>query len=200
MKITTEKLKSGKVKISADGEYLFSVPELIWFSSGLSEGDEAEEEELLSLQREGNSSFAFESALRVLSMRSHSKKELYRKLKMKYSAEAAVFAVEKCENLGLINDAKVAEYYARECYERKNWSPTRIRAELNRRGIDRETAENAINLLDIDKNQAIINVLNKMRLTYPLSDKDRNRAIRRLISMGYSLSEIRKHLDVEEED
>lgn len=200
MKITTEKLKSGKVKISADGEYLFSVPELIWFSSGLSEGDEAEEEELLSLQREGNSSFAFESALRVLSMRSHSKKELYRKLKMKYSAEAAVFAVEKCENLGLINDAKVAEYYALECYERKNWSPTRIRAELNRRGIDRETAENAINLLDIDKNQAIINVLNKMRLTYPLSDKDRNRAIRRLISMGYSLSEIRKHLDVEEED
>lgn len=199
MKITTEKLKSGKVKISADGEYRFSVPAIIWFSSGLSEEDDVNEEELLSLQKEGDSSFAYESALRMLSMRSHAKKELFMKLKMKYSAEAAVTAVEKCEALGLIDDEKYAEYYARELYERKNWAPERIRAELKSRGVDRAAAENAIKALDIDKNQAIINILNKMRLSYPLSEKDRNRAVRRLISMGYSLSEIRKHLDVEEE-
>ncbi len=199
MKITTEKTKSGKVKISADGEYRFSVPAIIWFSSGISEEADVDEEELLSLKKEGDSSFAYETALRLLSMRSHSKKELYMKLKMKYSAEAAVSATEKCEGLGLIDDEKYAEYYARECYERKNWSANRIRAELNSKGIDRDTAENAINALDIDKNTAIINILNKMHLSYPLSDKDRNRAVRRLLSMGYSLSDIRKHLDVEEE-
>ena len=196
MKITAERLKSGKVKISADGEYRFSVPELIWYQSGLSSDCDSDEEELLSLKAEGDSSFAFEAALRLLSSRAHAKKELFFKLKMKYSAEAAGFAVEKCEGLGLIDDEKFAEIYAQELYERKNYSPSRIRAELSQKGIDRETAENAINLLDIDKNECIINILNKMRLSYPLSEKDKNRAVRRLVSMGYSLSDIRKHLDV----
>lgn len=199
MIITTERTSSGKIKISADGEYRFSVPEIIWYASVLSDGGEADEEELLSLQAEGDSSFAYESALRLLSMRSHSEKELFMKLKMKYSAGAAANAVAKCRDLGLIDDEKYAEYYARELYERKYWSGNRIRAELNRKGIARDIAENAVKALDIDKNTAIINILNKMHLSYPLSEKDKNRAVRRLISMGYSLSEIRKHLDVEEE-
>lgn len=200
MVVTTQRTSSGKVKISADGEYRFSVPEMIWYQSGFSNGSEINEEELLSLKEEGDSSFAFETALNLLSRRAHSEKELFFKLKMKYSAEAASFAVEKCRDLGLTDDEKFAQSFAQELYERKNYSVSRIRAELSQKGVDRETAENAINLLDIDKNKAIINILNKMRLSYPLSEKDKNRAVRRLVSMGYSLSDIRKHLEVEDDE
>ena len=195
MIITTEKLNSGKVKIYGDGEYLFSVPAIIWFASDLSEDSEINEEELLSLKAEGDSSFAYESALRMLTMRSHSKKELYGKLRMKYGAAAAADAVDKCEELGLIDDEKFARYYASELYERKHFSAPRILAELNMKGIDREIAENTVNTLDIDSDRAIICIINKMRLDFPLSDRDRNRAVRRLVSMGYSFSEIKKQLD-----
>lgn len=199
MTVTSQRLKSGKIKIFVDGEYSFSVPEIIWYSSGISEGNDIDEEALLSLKQEGASSFAYESALNILSLRAHSKKELFMKLSAKYGREAAEKAVERCENAGLTDDEKFAECFARELYERKNYSPVRIKAELSMRGIDRYICENAINSLDIDKNQAIINILNKMHLNYPLSENDRNRAVRRLISMGYSIGEIRKHIDINEE-
>lgn len=196
MKISVSRLRSEKVKISADGTEDFYVPEIVWLRSGFSEGDDIDEEELLSLKEEGYSSFAYETALRLLTARAHSKKELYNKLKMKYSASAAESAVEKCEALGLTDDEKFASAYAQELYERRHFSENRIRAELKIKGIDRETAENVINGLDIDGNSAIMEILNKMRLTYPLSEKDKNRVIRRLLSMGYSMSDIRKHLTV----
>ncbi|MBQ2759972.1 MAG: regulatory protein RecX [Clostridia bacterium] len=195
MIITTTTAKSGRINIFADGEYKFTVPASVWFSLSYSQEDEISEEELSGLKIRGDSSCAFENALRYLSNRAHSKKELEMKLKRKYCNEAVEYALDKCGELGLIDDEAFARLFAEELSERKKYAPKRIVSELVSRGINREIAENAVNMLDKDVKNSIIDIIGKMCLSANPTEKEKNRVIRRLLNMGYSLSEIRKYID-----
>ena len=192
MEISTTTAKSGRINIHADGEYLFTVPALIWYASPLSSKTEADEEELFLLKAHGEEHDAYEKALRLLSMRAHGEKELKRKLRQKYSEGAAESAIYKLSENGLIDDEKFAHDLAEELLRRKNFSPERIKNELINRGIDRETAKNAANALDIDKKEGIINIINKFHLPESPTKKDVDRLLRRLLTAGYSMSEIRE--------
>lgn len=195
MIITTTTAKSGRINIFADGEYQFTVPASVWFSSGFSQEDEISAEELSGLKIRGDSSCAFENALRYLSNRAHSKKELGMKLKRKYCDEAVEYALSKCEELGLLDDEKFAQLFAEELSERKKYAPKRIVSELVERGIKREIAENAVNMLDKDVKNSIIDIIGRMCLSDNPTEKEKNRVIRRLLNMGYSLNDIRKYID-----
>ena len=84
----TVKTKKNKTDLYLDGEFLFTVPSVIWFSSSFREGDDVNKEELLSLKKEGDSSMAFDSAMRMLSLRAHSEEELRRKIRLSFSRGA----------------------------------------------------------------------------------------------------------------
>lgn len=192
------KSKKNKTDLFLDGEFLFTVPSVIWYSSRFRGGDEVTKEELLSLKEEGDSSMAFDSAMRMLSLRAHSEYELRTKLKMKFSERAVDFAVEKLFSLGLLDDEKFAQLLAAELYERKGFAPKRIILELKNRGINSETAQNAVNTLDIDKKIGIIKVIEKLKITESSTPKEKDRAIRRLLNMGYSYSEISDYISIYE--
>ncbi len=195
MIITTTTAKSGRINIFADGEYRFTVPATVWFSQAFSQEDEISEEELSELKIRGDSSCAFENALRYLSNRAHSTKELEMKLKRKYCDEAVEYAIDKCRELSLIDDEAFAALFAEELLEKKKYAPKRIVCELISRGIKREIAENAVNMLDKDTKNSIIDIIGKMRLSDNPTEKEKNRAIRKLLNMGYSLNEIRQYID-----
>lgn len=194
----TVKSKKNKTDLYLDGEFLFTVPSVIWYSSRFREGDDVAKEELLSLKEEGDSSMAFDSAMRMLSLRAHSEFELRVKLKMKFSEAAVDLAVEKLFSLGLLDDEKFAFLLAEELYERKGFAPKRIILELKNRGINSETAQKAVNALDIDKKIGIIKVIEKLKITESSTPKEKDRAIRRLLNMGYSYSEISDYISIYE--
>lgn len=194
----TVKSKKNKTDLYLDGEFLFTVPSVIWYSSRFREGDDVAKEELLSLKEEGDSSMAFDSAMRMLSLRAHSKFELRVKLKMKFPEAAVDLAVEKLFSLGLLDDEKFAFLLAEELYERKGFAPKRIILELKNRGINSETAQKAVNALDIDKKIGIIKVIEKLKITESSTPKEKDRAIRRLLNMGYSYSEISDYISIYE--
>ena len=194
MELGIKTARGGKISIYADGELQFTVPAVIWYSSHFREGDEITKEELTELKRLGDSSCAFESGMRMLSLRAHSAFELKQKLSMKFSPESADSAIEKLSNLGLIDDEKFALLLAEELYSRKNFAPKRILSELKSRGISGEYAQNALNALDIDKDFGIIKILEKSGVTEQSSKKDKDRIIRRLMNMGYSFSDISKYI------
>lgn len=195
MIISIKTAKNNKIKIYADGEEVFTVPAVIWYSSRLSDGDEVTSEELSELKRSGDSSSAFDSGMRLLSMRAHSEYELNRKLSLKFSKEAALSAIARFKELGLIDDEKFALMFAEELYEHKGFSSKRILMELKNRGIDGNYAQNAVNALDINAEIGIIKVIEKCGLTDESSDKEKNRVIRRLINMGYSYGDISKYIN-----
>ncbi|MBR3766693.1 MAG: regulatory protein RecX [Clostridia bacterium] len=198
MELTVKSSKNGKIKIYADGECIFTVPAVIWYSSHLREGDEVTNEELSALKKLGDSSSAFESGMRMLSLRAHSEFELKQKLSMKFSKEAAESAIERLKELSLIDDEKFALMLAEELYERKGYAPKRILLELKNRGISGNYAENAVNALDINKEIGIIKVIEKCGITENSTNKEKDRVIRRLLNMGYSYSDISKYINIYE--
>ena len=136
--------------------------------------------------------------MRMLSLRAHSTSELRTKLSAKYPPEAVDAAIEKLTDLGLTDDEKFAFLFARELYDRKSYAPKRILMELKNRGIPTEIAENAINALDIDREIGIIKIIEKYKINENSTQKEKDRVIRRLLNMGYSFSDISRHINIYE--
>ena len=200
MTITTDTTKKGRISVYADGEYRFTVSAFIWAASSLYEGCEADEETLEVLRGQGQTYDAEEAAVRLLSYRAHSEKELKMKLRRKSPADVAEAAAAKMRGLGDLNDEKFASQLAEELFRTKHYAPQRILSELFSRGIAKEFAENAVSALDIDENKGIIELISKMRLPEEPTEKDVARLMRRLLSAGYSYSEIRRALAEWRED
>ena len=195
MELSTAANKNGRINILTDGEFRFAVSAFVYRSFPWRDGDEITDEALAELKAADDAERAHESALRMLTARAHGEQELYRKLRQKYDTEAARNAVDRCKEAGLIDDESFAADLAGSLSARKGWSPDRIRTELISRGVDKETAENAVEALDIDRDSGIIQILEKMRITDASPEKDKARAVRRLLNTGYRIGEIRRHLN-----
>ena len=194
MELTTTLNKNGRINLLTDGEFRFAVSAFVYRSFPWRDGDDVTEEALAELKAADDAERAHESALRMLTARAHGEKELYRKLRQKYDAGAAQSAVDRCKEAGLIDDAAFAADLAQALISRKGWSPERAKTELIFRGVDKNIAENAISALDIDRDSGIIKVLDKMKVTDDSPEKDKARAVRRLLNAGYGYGEIRKHI------
>ncbi len=194
MKLTTEPGKSGKIYLYTDGEYRMSMDADTWYSLSYRDGDEIDEEELTELKNLVSSRLAYAQALRFLTLRSHSAQELYGKLLKKHSPESAEYAVEKCRELGFIDDEDFAERYARELAEKKHHGPARIKTELLNKGIDKEIISNVLETLDIDFSSCIIDVIEKKYYNCLSDKKGRDKTVAALMRLGYSYSMIKEAL------
>lgn len=196
MKITAKQGKGTKIHIHIDGEYLLTVDEDFWFSSGYVSGDEIDDGDLVAFKEAAGSRLAFNSAMYSLDIRDHSEKEIRQKLSRKYDEQSVDSAVEKLLDLGLINDRRYAELLTRELFERKRYGKNRVRSELFRRGI----AQNVINDVleeyeeenEPDNVQTIVDIIEKKYYNKLLDEKSRQKTVAALVRLGYSFSDIRQ--------
>ena len=195
MKITSKQGNGNKIHIYIDGEYRLTVDDEYWFSEPWHNLKEIDDAQLAALEEAVGCRRAFNSTLDLLSRRDHTKKELYRKLSEKYPKAACESAIARAEELGFIDEMRFAENYARELYERKKFGLRRIRMELLQKGIDRETAENALEGLDKDaENRIILLLRGKYRDALSGDEKAKRRAVNGLMRLGYTYGEIRDAL------
>ena len=194
MKLSVKNGKAGKIHIYIDDEYRMTCDSNFWFSEKWHNLKEIDDEGLAQLENCVNSRRAFLKGSRLLDRRQHSKRELITKLLKDFPEEAAQYAADKLEQLRLIDDSRFAEAYAAELYERKKYAPKRILLELKAKGIDSETAKNAVDSLDKEEYNRIILLLNTKYKSKLSDEKNINRTINALLRMGYSYSDIRKAL------
>lgn len=194
MIIKTDVTKMGRISVFADEEYVFSIDPDIWYSLDYSDGCEIDDNELDELKTLVDSRLAYSQALRFLTLRAHSSDELYKKLLRKHSADCARFAVEKCRELGFIDDEDFAVRYANELAQKKKYGLSRIRQELLLKGIDRDIIEIALSNLEIDFSSSIIDVVEKKYSDCFNNDKGKRRMISGLIRLGFSYSDIKEAL------
>lgn len=198
MIIEAKQGRYNKIHISIDGEYLTTVDSDFWYSCGYVSGDSLDDGELAAFKSAAGSRRAFNAAMGLLSRREHSKKELFTKLCRKFDREAADSAVERLCELGLVDDERFAELYAKELYERKGMGDRRIIYELCSRGISGETAKAAVEALHIDCDesednvQRIVDIIEKKYYNITNDEKQRRRAWNALQRLGYSPSDIRR--------
>lgn len=196
MKITAKQGKGTKIHIHIDGEYLLTVDEDFWFSSGYISGDEIDDGDLAAFKEAAGSRLAFNSAMFSLDLRDHSERELRNKLSRKYDENSVNTAMEKLLDLGLVNDRRYAELLVRELYERKKYGRNRVKNELYRRGIDSEIINEVIeeyeNESEQDNIQTIVDIIRKKYYNKLIDEKSRQKVVAALVRLGYSFSDIRQ--------
>ena len=192
MKLSVKPSKAEKIHIYIDDEYRFTCDSNYWYSEKWHKLKEIDEQELIELENSVNSRRAFLKGVSLLNRRAHSKKELMLKLSQSFPSQAAKQAVERLEELLLIDDEKFAYNYAEELFRRKKLAPKRIEMELKAKGIDSETTRKAANSLDKDDFNRIILLLNSKYANKLSDEKAVNRTVNALIRMGYDYYDIKK--------
>ena len=136
---------------------------------------------------------ALDAAAKQLSYRALSASLLRDKLLDKgHDEESADYALAWLAERNLLDDAAFAESVVRS-YERRGYGLQRIRQELTRRGVDRETADAALDGWSADRAQMLA-LLDK-RLKGDVSDKkELDKAVAALQRRGFGWQDIRDAL------
>ena len=130
----------------------------------------------------------------MLSGREYTSSQLRDRLARHVDPEAAGQAVERMEELGLVDDDGYAERYARELSERKHCGLLRIRQELRQKGLSAEQIEWAVSLLDADPQEQMLEVLEKKYSAAPEDEAVKRRAYNALLRLGHRPSDVRRAL------
>jgi regulatory protein len=138
-------------------------------------------------------------ALKLLSYRSRSKKEMFEKLKRKgFSDNEIDNTIYSLEKTGLINDKTLAAELFRYSVERKSLGKKGIEAFLSRRGIDKELVNNVLsthtNAVEAESAARFAEKKLKSLKKYP-EEMVKRRLWGMLQRRGFSVEVIRKTVD-----
>ena len=204
MKISVNVGKQNKIHILCDGEYKFTVDAEYWYGCPYYGVEMIDDEEQAAFFDAVGSRCAFIAGLKLLSYRDHSEKELVMKLVQKgHKKEYALNAVEKLKEYRYVDDARAAEFYARDLFERKGMSVNGIISELCRKGIPREVAVETAEKLDNEPILRIIDLIRKKYYRYLGDEKGVRKTVAALQRLGYRWSDIKSALrqyEIETED
>ena len=155
-------------------------------------GRELDEEELRELRAASAAALARNRAMELLSRRPMSEKELIDKLIRKgEDEETAADCARWLRENGFLDDESYAAAVARH-YAAKGYGPGRVRAELSRRGVDRELWDGTIEAMP--ENSEKMDRFIAARLTDPEDREQVRKVSAALYRRGYSWEEIRSAL------
>jgi regulatory protein len=194
--MTVTELRKRRHRLTAlflDGEEVLIDTET-FLLSGIRVGQTMSEEELEQLKDRSNHNRAYEKALYLLEFRPHSRQELLTKILREYPEEAAMQAVTRVDELGLLNDEAYAADLAEEFLNRKGYGIHRARQELARRGIDRDLIEEVLSAVETDPEEQLRNLIRKKYKPLPTDRKGVEKVIAAMVRRGYEFSQVRHAL------
>ena len=178
-----------------DGRKLYLHADII-ADFGLRTGMVLERDELRKIIYASNFRRAYQRALYLLDYRDYSAKEMYDKLIDTYKSEKLCGAVlEKLKGAGLIDDVRYAGNMARKLVISKRFGRRRALRELTMKGIDRFTAEDALEEYDEMFSENLMELIEKKYSRYltDMSDRKNIEKVKSaLVRYGYSFDEINR--------
>jgi regulatory protein len=145
--LSVQKRNPQRVNVYLDGEFAFGLARII--AAWLKVGERLSDEKISQLQAEDGFENAYQHALRYLSYRPRTREEIRRNLKERDTSEDVIDNIlERLVKLGLVNDAHFAQSWVEN---RSTFRPRSRRAltyELQLRGVDPQTIEQSLELLD----------------------------------------------------
>lgn len=138
---------------------------------------------------------AKERALYLLTVRDHSYKELYDKLCHNYPDEISKEVCYNMTRLGLIDDYKYARKLCEEYIISKKYGEYRVKSELYRRGIDKNTIEELLEEYNEDSEERLEKLVERKYARYLTDRKGLQKVKSALARQGYSFSDINSVLE-----
>ena len=159
-------------------------------------------EDIEALRRDSARSLARDRAIELVSRRRMSQKEVREKLLQKGESEdAADYAVTWLVERGFLNDESYAAAVARH-YAAKGYGALRVRSELQRRGVEREHWDAALE--EMPEADEKLERFISSRLKDPEDREQVRKVSAALLRRGYSREEVRsallRHTELIEED
>lgn len=148
MKITAlkpQQKNKNRISVYIDGCFSFGIEREIALIHKLVEGMEVTPEFVEKVLKDGERKRAYDYALMLLTYRARSEKEIRQKMISKgYEPELVERTVCRLRELGLLDDKRYAEQFARDRITYKGYGNRRLRYELALRGVPRETMEEVL--------------------------------------------------------
>lgn len=188
------KKQGTRYQIEVDGEYWTILDVEIVADFHLKKGMEVTEGLQAEVQWAADYRRGKERALYLLGYRDHCRKELVDKLSKNLDRELAEEIADKMEELGFLDDRKYAEKLARHLILVKKRGERRTLQEMVLKGIDRETAIEAISLVEPDENM-LQELIERKYLRYLGDEKGRNKVIAALMRLGHDYGDVVRAVD-----
>ncbi len=190
MIITSLRARRGRVILILDDERRLRLSEETVLSEGLRMGAEVTERDVSRWEERDTAVSAREAALRLLAVRPRTRQELKRRLRGKDFPEGVVDAcVERLAGAGLVDDADFAEAFVRDRIRLRPRGRRELRAELQRKGVDRGTANTVVDrVLDeagVSELELARAALRRWRPRGDDRQKDRQRLYGYLVRRGF---------------
>lgn len=149
-KISPQKNSSYKINVFIDNKFATGIDDATWIEYGFKIGDTITSVQIELLKEQNQFNKAYTSALKLLSYRPQSCLEIKQKLFKKYTNPIIDEIIKKLIERNLINDQDFANLWVKERSKTKLRSRRHLISELYKKGIDKETISNAINLTVLD--------------------------------------------------
>lgn len=193
--------KKGRYALFFDGEFSFSLDDETYFLNSLKVGQQYEDKYIETIRETTEIKGAKSRALTLLGYKSYTRKMLVDKLCEKTDEEYATVAVDKMEDLGLIDDLDYALRFSRDLVNLRNYSLSRVKQELKKKGIAQEYIEQALQQFkELDVEQQIYKIIKRKYSGRLEDEKYRRRAINAMLRRGFYFSDINTVLRNLDED
>lgn len=193
-----EKSKKNKdmVSVFIDSQYTFSLPEEEYIRLGLYEKNEITEEELSYIKREVLLKNARSKAIKYVSLRLLSEKELVAKLQLKgFDEETIRNVLDDLKAVGYVNDKIYAQKFVFERSKLKPKSKKMLKIELSNKGITDDIINEVLDNFEYDEVTIIERLIRKKFGKYDVSDpKVEMKVISFLMHRGFSFEVIKQCL------
>lgn len=179
---------------SVDAAGLPTVDAGLAAEKGLAVGMSLSDEDWKALAAASEEKRAKSRALWYLERGSLSKKQLTDKLARAFSRETARKVADRMEELGYIDDVRYAERLAELLLTERKVGTRKALATMITKGVDRETAKEALEAVETDPVDAVLAVI-RSKYADKLGDpKSIQKTIAALARRGFSFSDIREAL------
>lgn len=188
-KIETQKRNPRRRSVYINGKFAFGVDEEIISRLGLEKGEELSERKITEILSQKTETEAKEAALKFLSFRRRTEKEVSDKLKKRgFDSGTVTITIDKLKDYDLINDVEFATAWVNERLAHKPRGKKLLRQELWKKGIKKEIIDQVIEELCKDEDKAASELLEKIKRRYRNLEPQvaRRRMLGVLLRRGFS--------------
>jgi len=171
--IDRDKKNKERLSVYVDGKYCFSIQEEDFLRLGMYEKKEISQEEIDYIKSDLNFRQAKNTAIKYMSIRYRSEKEVYKKLKdIGFDDSEACQAIDELKSIGYINDMIYAQKYVHDRCMLKPKSKKMLKFELVNKGIADRVADEVLESWDVDESSVAEGLVRKKFGKYDIRDAD----------------------------
>ncbi|MGB2896251.1 MAG: RecX family transcriptional regulator [Anaerolineales bacterium] len=190
-----QRRKNNRVNVFIDDQYQFGIQKII--AAGLKVGQELSEADIERLKDEDEEQRAYERALRYLSRRPHSEKEIADKLsRNRIEIDVQKRVLKRLRDASLVDDVEFARVWVENRQIFRPRSGRMLKSELRGKGVSQEVIEAALE--GLDEAEAALTVARKASKRYgDLTEEASNRRLREFLARrGFSYELISSTLSI----